>query len=345
MKTRTWFWSKVKIKRSVLKILENPVITVVTEEDVVYQNDIPLGGVREVVDFGPKVRVRFNRGTNRLCDKESVRVETGGQTTVAAKRVLEYWTDIARHTSVKDEQQDRDSFLKQQFDKLKFVSPRSVLSCYLHGNAISVDPQTESDTIFPFKFNLSQKEALDNALRSQISIIEGPPGTGKTQTILNILANLAVMHHKRVAVVSGNNAAVQNVHDKLAAAGYGFLVASLGNNENKKRFFDNPPGQDVSDWESDVEEGELSAQIQGLNGRIHHLMQVEREIALLQQQLSAYRLEQEHSEAGGEGGRPTGGRHRDRHDSQVSGPREADDDPVDRIGQFAFRKGGAAVRK
>jgi Cdc6-like AAA superfamily ATPase len=33
-------------------------------------------------------------------------------------------------------------------------------------------------------------KAVDNAFKSQISIIQGPPGTGKTQTILNIIANI-----------------------------------------------------------------------------------------------------------------------------------------------------------
>lgn len=44
---------------------------------------------------------------------------------------------------------------------------------------------------------------------SNISVIEGPPGTGKTQSILNIIANLAIMQGKTVAVVSGNNAAIE----------------------------------------------------------------------------------------------------------------------------------------
>lgn len=43
-----------------------------------------------------------------------------------------------------------------------------------------------------------------------ISVIEGPPGTGKTQTILNIIANI-VMEGKNVAIVSNNNSATRNV--------------------------------------------------------------------------------------------------------------------------------------
>jgi len=275
-------------------IFENPVITDISEETVVYHNDIPLYQVSQIIHFGSKVRIKNNRGISRVYDARAIRME-GNAVTPTAKTTLQYWTDIARYTSVKEEQQDRETFLKDQFDRLRFVSPNSVLVSYLNGNEIRVKPATASEPIFPFKFNLSQKEALDNALRSHISIIEGPPGTGKTQTILNILANL-VMQGKTVAVVSSNNAAVQNVHDKLQAMGYHFLVAALGNRENKKRFFDDPPQQDVSAWKSDTDEGVLLERIKELNAYIHHLMEVEREMVQLKQQLSAYLLEQEHFE-------------------------------------------------
>jgi len=92
--------------------------------------------------------------------------------------------------------------------------------------------------IYPFGCNESQKLAVESSLTSKISIIEGPPGTGKTQTILNLIANL-IINKRSVAVVSNNNAAVFNVIDKLEREGYGFVVAPLGNNENKSAFFDN----------------------------------------------------------------------------------------------------------
>lgn len=276
-------------------VLQNCDVFDITSERVVYQNDIPLYNVSRMIDFGTKVRIMLNNGTSCLYDAESIRIESSSITTSTARDILQYWTTISKHTGIAEEDLNQDTFLKKQFDKLTFVSPRSVLSCYLDGNLVKVEPRMVSETIFPFKFNLSQKDALNNALHSQISIIEGPPGTGKTQTILNILANL-VMQNKSVAVVSGNNAAVENVGDKLKAAGYGFLLAELGKKENRERFFKNPPRQDVSAWKSDIEGYVLLARIEELNGRLHHLMKTEREKAQLQRELSAYLLEQEHFE-------------------------------------------------
>ncbi|MGJ7515964.1 AAA domain-containing protein [Pseudomonas baetica] len=94
------------------------------------------------------------------------------------------------------------------------------------------------DFIFPFGINESQLQAVEQAFASQICLIEGPPGTGKTQTILNIIANI-LLREKNVAVVSNNNSAVANVCEKLGKSGLDYLVASLGSTENREAFFDN----------------------------------------------------------------------------------------------------------
>ncbi len=106
-----------------------------------------------------------------------------------------------------------------------------------------------SQLIFPFGFILSQKAATEKALAEQISVIEGPPGTGKTQTILNIIAN-AMMNNKTVAVVSNNNSATANVLEKLEKYGVDFFAAFLGNKENKEKFFNEQKGvyPDMSSW-------------------------------------------------------------------------------------------------
>src|SRR3546814_20479029 len=88
--------------------------------------------------------------------------------------------------------------------------------------------------IYPCGVNESQLKAVENAFTSQISLIEGPPGTGKTQTILNIIANI-VIRGKTVAILSNNNTAVKNVYEKLDKVGLGYLIAKLRSVENKKK--------------------------------------------------------------------------------------------------------------
>src|SRR5690606_9337527 len=103
---------------------------------------------------------------------------------------------------------------------------------------------------------ISQQKAVDTAFNNNLSVIEGPPGTGKTQTILNIIAN-AVMNGQSVAVVSSNNSAVKNVYEKLGKAGLEFIAAVLGSNENKQAFIDSQKGiPDLSSFKLSSEEKE-----------------------------------------------------------------------------------------
>lgn len=60
----------------------------------------------------------------------------------------------------------------------------------------------------------AQRKAVAVALGSKVSVVTGPPGCGKTQVILNMLAN-AVLRGKSVLVSSKNNKAVDNVRDRL----------------------------------------------------------------------------------------------------------------------------------
>jgi hypothetical protein len=59
----------------------------------------------------------------------------------------------------------------------------------------------------------SQLKAIASALDSKVSVITGPPGTGKTQMILNLIAN-AYMRGKTVLVASKNNEAVNNIKER-----------------------------------------------------------------------------------------------------------------------------------
>lgn len=185
--------------------LLTPTVQDITEDMAVFHDDYPFYNVKRVLDFGPKIRVCFENGSIRTYDSGRIQVRSSSTQNAEGRQILDYWRAISKHAKSEDEQENKEAFLAKQFAKLHYVDPDSALSHYLLKKPIKTDISVASEPIFPFRYNLSQRTALEQALKSTISIIEGPPGTGKTQTILNILANLAVMQGKKVAVVSGNN--------------------------------------------------------------------------------------------------------------------------------------------
>jgi superfamily I DNA and/or RNA helicase/very-short-patch-repair endonuclease len=150
----------------------------------------------------------------------------------------------SEETASENPNQISAEILLKALDDIDILELRSALSNYIDGINPAI-PAPKETLIYPFGCNESQKLAVETTLSNSISIVEGPPGTGKTQTILNIVANL-IVQNKTVAIVSNNNAAVSNVSEKLAKYGYGMVVASLGNNNNKASFFNNLEEQTVN---------------------------------------------------------------------------------------------------
>lgn len=277
-------------KENNVEILEKPEVLDLNGQ-VAYVDHMPVFAPECILDFGKKLRIFQYNGVPRTVDKSSFTFLDSGAKCGAARHILEYLEDIATYTNDNSEE---DAYLKKEMEQLKFVHPQSVLGCYLSKSPIEKRTADLEQTIFPFRFNLSQKTALEQALTHSISVIEGPPGTGKTHTILNILANLVTIQGKSVAVVSGNNEAVKNVIQKLEEKHYGFLTALLGRTKNQDDFFAHPAAPDVEGWDCKETEEELFAAIQGWNNKIAKLMHQERKKAQLEQELRTWQLEEEH---------------------------------------------------
>lgn len=94
------------------------------------------------------------------------------------------------------------------------------------------------------ELNTSQDAALVAALTQDVSVIHGPPGTGKTQVIIALLHRIAMMEGKTAALVSQNQAAISNVVGKIhdlgtrGDAGLAFAekVAVLGNKNHRDAY-------------------------------------------------------------------------------------------------------------
>ncbi|WP_051686243.1 AAA domain-containing protein [Chryseobacterium hispalense] len=163
-----------------------------------------------------------------------------------AGSIFSYLKEIAGTIGLKTE--EGNNILADSYSKISFIPESSILSSYLNGTQPQKDVASSPIEIFPFGFNLSQKDGVNEAFSNPLSVIEGPPGTGKTQTILNIIAN-AVMNDQTVAVVSSNNSATKNVFEKLEKNGISFIVALLGNSQNKKEFIESQTEiPDLSSW-------------------------------------------------------------------------------------------------
>ncbi len=79
----------------------------------------------------------------------------------------------------------------------------------------------------------SQHSALVHALRGQSLVIEGPPGTGKSQTITNLIA-AALARGKTVLFVSEKLAALEVVRRRLDDAGLGMFCLEVHSHKTKK---------------------------------------------------------------------------------------------------------------
>jgi len=85
--------------------------------------------------------------------------------------------------------------------------------------------------------NYPQNLAISNILNS-VNLIKGPPGTGKTQTILNLIAT-QVAQQETCVVASTNNQAVDNIVEKFVDKGisqkfFGYVrLGNLGHNKTE----------------------------------------------------------------------------------------------------------------
>jgi superfamily I DNA and/or RNA helicase/very-short-patch-repair endonuclease len=94
----------------------------------------------------------------------------------------------------------------------------------------SLSPQ---DIVLPIHADSSQLEAIYEGVNNKTFILHGPPGTGKSQTITNIIAN-ALYKDKRVLFVAEKMAALSVVQSRLKAIGLDPFCLELHSNKSKK---------------------------------------------------------------------------------------------------------------
>ncbi len=181
------------------------------------------------------------------------------------------------------------------YSRIDYVDEKTAATVYLDSQR-GIKKRKKDTILFPFGCNASQERAVKAALSNQISVIQGPPGTGKTQTILNIIANLLV-EGKSILVVSNNNSATENVLEKLSKNGLGFLVAPLGNRENKEAFIANQPSLNPELPSCDRSGTELrraSSEVKVSLEKVESVFEMHERLASCRQELAQVEVEKEH---------------------------------------------------
>lgn len=103
------------------------------------------------------------------------------------------------------------------------------------------EPDTANDfdtvlshsVVLPISTDVSQMEAVLAAQQGRSFVLHGPPGTGKSQTITNIIAD-ALYCGKRVLFVAAKKAALDVVHRRLEQIGLAPFTLELHSNKSKK---------------------------------------------------------------------------------------------------------------
>ena len=96
-----------------------------------------------------------------------------------------------------------------------------------------VDELPSEEVALPISADSSQLAAINEAASGKSFVLHGPPGTGKSQTITNIISN-ALFQGKRVLFVAEKMAALEVVQKRLAAIGLAPFCLELHSNKTKK---------------------------------------------------------------------------------------------------------------
>lgn len=88
---------------------------------------------------------------------------------------------------------------------------------------------------FPLPFNKEQKQIYENYLKNRLTVVTGPPGTGKSHTIVNILCSL-LAQGKRVLVTAQTDKALESLLDKIPVTFDDLIFTKIQLETNQNRF-------------------------------------------------------------------------------------------------------------
>jgi hypothetical protein len=161
---------------------------------------------------------------------------------------------------------------------------------------LQIEPD-EKPLLEPIPLNLQQRQAIRSSLSRPLSVVTGPPGTGKSQIVSALLMNAAI-HGKRVLFTSKNHKAVDVVESRVNSFGPRPVLMRLGNNDYQAQLADYLAtllgGQVTAKDRQDYEESKttsksLAEEGKRLQGELLKLIEIRNEVDVLEQESESCR--------------------------------------------------------
>ena len=180
------------------------------------------------------------------------------------------WKDLADRT----EALKQSPFVRHLIDKPR--DPYEYSASFLRSDEID-EKINPADLFMPLHADSSQVVAIYASTQGGDFVLEGPPGTGKSQTIANIIAHNLALGHK-VLFVSEKMAALDVVYRRLREKRLGDFCLELHSNKANKRHVLDQLGQSwhsrgahtQSEWHEEAERlTELRNELNGLVKALH----------------------------------------------------------------------------
>lgn len=136
------------------------------------------------------------------------------------------WNDIRKRSDELEKNKVVSSLIS---GKMNWQSKNAVLTPHQLDETLK-----PSDMAVPMDADSSQLAAVYQAAKGESFVLHGPPGTGKSQTITNMIAN-ALYNGKSVLFVAEKMAALSVVQKRLASIGLDPFCLELHSNKTQKK--------------------------------------------------------------------------------------------------------------
>ena len=193
--------------------------------------------------------------------------------------------------------------LEQELGRLQTVSEdeyhRTAVGTWLGGQTIESQLADQKPLLEVLPLNNEQRQAVRQALTNPLTVITGPPGTGKSQVVTSILVN-AAWQGRTVLFASKNNKAVDVVEERVNSLGPRPVLLRMGKNQYQNKLAEYlvsllaakaTPDDTLHYYEYESIHTQLQKRSEMLDVQLQSLVELRNKVDYLEQRVESFRQE------------------------------------------------------